>query len=189
MPITARMFSPRAMTLIGLVAALGLCPAAWAGLDVGDAAPAFKAQAVQDGKIFEFSLSTQLAKGPVILYFFPAAFSEDCSIEAREFSEAIPEFAALGATVVGISGDDIETLAKFSQKVCNGRFAVISDPGASIMKSYDAVMRTRPEFANRISYVLTPEATVAHSYMSLNPSRHVQRMLDGLRKWRQDKGR
>jgi peroxiredoxin len=124
------------------------------------------------------------AKGPVVLYFFPAAFSEQCSAEAHEFAEAIPSFAEVGATVVGVSGDDIDTLSKFSVKACNGKFAVASDENRQIMKSFDAVMQTRPDFANRVSYVISPAGAVIYSYMSLNPSKHVERTLGALRAWK-----
>src|SRR4051812_28542573 len=79
-----------------------------AALDIGDPAPNFTTTAALDGKVFDFTLAESLAKGPVVLYFFPAAFSVGCSAEAHEFAEAIGQFQALGATVVGVSGDDIE---------------------------------------------------------------------------------
>jgi thioredoxin-dependent peroxiredoxin len=161
------------------------CTSAQAALDVGDRAPDFTTTAAMAGKPFKFSLTEALAKGPVVLYFFPAAFSEGCSIEAHEFSEAIGQFQALGATVVGVSGDDIELLSRFSVKACNGRFAVASDETKSIMKAFDAVMQTRPDYANRVSYVISPDSKVIYSYMSLNPSKHVDKTLAALRDWKQ----
>ena len=131
--------------------------------------------------MFRYSLASALQKGPVVLYFFPAAFSEGCSVEAHEFADAMPQFEALGATVVGVSGDDIDTLSKFSVQACQSRFPVASDPTQAIMKSYDAVMRTRPEYANRVSYVIAPGGAIAFHYMSLNPTRHVEKMLGALR--------
>ena len=119
-----------------------------------------------------------------MLYFFPAAFSEGCSIEARSFAQAIDQFESLGATVVGISGDDIDALSKFSVKVCAGRFAVASDESMSIVKSFDAVMQTRPDFANRVSYVIAPNGSVIYAYTSLDPDRHVDNTLTALRDWR-----
>lgn len=160
---------------------LCLCGSAFAALDIGDAAPKFTTQAAFDGKVFNYSLANALAKGPVVLYFFPAAFSVDCSIEAHAFAEAMDKFAALGATVIGVSGDDITTLSKFSQQACQSKFPVASDASQSIMKSFDAVMQTRPDYANRISYLITPDDKVASFYLSLNPNSHVQRMLDALR--------
>ena len=159
----------------------------YAALDVGDAAPNFTATAALGGKQFKFTLADSLAKGPVVLYFFPAAFSVGCSIEAHEFAEAITKYEALGATVIGVSSDDIETLGKFSVQTCQGKFPVASDSSQGIMKSYDAVMTLRPEYANRVSYVIAPGGSVVYNYQSLNPSRHVERTLTALREWFQAK--
>ena len=162
---------------------------AHAALDVGEKAPDFTAPAALDGKQFEFSLDQSLAKGPVVLYFFPAAFSVGCSAEAHQFAESIDRFQALGATVIGVSGDDIETLGKFSVQTCQGKFPVASDSTQRIMKSYDAVMMLRPEYANRISYVIAPGGSVVYYYQSLNPSRHVENTLAALRDWTQTRGK
>ena len=160
---------------------LGLSVPARAALDIGEAAPAFIAPAALGGTVYNFSLAESLKKGPVVLYFFPAAYSEGCSIEAHYFADATEEFKALGASVIGVSGDDIETLTKFSVQVCQSKFAVASDKTQAIMKSFDAVMQTRPEYANRISYVIAPDGTVVFQYMSLNPTKHVEKTLDALR--------
>ena len=125
----------------------------------------------------------------MVLYFFQAAFTDGCSLEANLFAEAIAQYDALGATVVGVSGDDIDVLSKFSVKACNGKFAVASDGTKAIMKSFDAAMQTRPDFANRVSYVIAPNGTVAYSYMSLNPGKHVERTLAALRDWKQKSGK
>jgi len=168
---------------------LSLATSSYAALDVGDAAPNFTAQAALGGKVFRFSLADSLAKGPVVLYFFPAAFSVGCSIEAHEFAEAINKFEAFGATVIGVSTDDIDTLGKFSVQACQGKFPVASDNTQAIMKSYDAVMALRPDYANRISYVISPNGKVVYNYQSLNPSRHVEKTLSALKEFSQNKGR
>lgn len=155
--------------------------AALAAVDVGDKAPDFSTEAALAGKQFQFSLAQALAKGPVVLYFFPAAFSEACSIEAREFAEAIGQFDALGATVVGVSRDGIGVLSRFSMQSCNGKFAVASDESLAIARSFDAVMQYRPDFANRVSFVIAPNGTVVFRYLNLNPTRHVQNTLTALR--------
>src|SRR6476619_3585448 len=164
---------------------LAVAAPSYAALDVGDAAPNFTAPAALGGKVYKFTLADSRAKSPVVLYFFPAAFSVGCSIEAHEFAEAITKFEALGATVIGVSGDDIETLGKFSVQTCQGKFPVASDSSQGIMKSYDAVMQLRPEYANRLSYVIAPNGSVVYNYQSLNPSRHVERTLGALREWSQ----
>ena len=167
-----------ALVLIALIPSV-----ADAALDIGDRAPDFAIPAALDGKVYKFSLVDALKKGPVVLYFFPAAFSEGCSVEAHEFAEANAEFAALGASVVGVSGDDIDTLTKFSVKACQSKFPVASDQTQSVMKSFDAVMQTRPEYANRISYVIAPDGSIVYHYMSLNPMKHVEKTLGALRSW------
>jgi len=170
------------MRLVGVtLAALTFSGPGFAALDIGDRAPEFNAEAAQGGKVYHYSLADALKKGPVVLYFFPAAYSEGCSVEAHYFAEAIPEFQALGATVVGVSGDDIDTLSKFSVQACQSKFPVASDERQTVMKSYDAVLKTRPEFANRISYVIAPNGQVVYHYMSLNPTKHVEKMLGALK--------
>lgn len=175
--------------LVSALSALLIAVPARAALDVGEPAPDFTTSAALAGKIYKFSLADSLAKGPVVLYFFPAAFSVGCSIEAHEFAESIGKFEALGATVIGISTDDIETLGKFSVQSCQGKFPVAADGGNGIIKAYDAAMETRPEFANRISYVIAPNGSVLYNYKSLNPYRHVEKTLAALREWAQSKNR
>ncbi|MEO7337441.1 MAG: peroxiredoxin [Caldimonas sp.] len=176
--------------VLALVAlSMSLVVPARAALDIGDKAPNFTTTAALGGKVFEFSLAESLAKGPVVLYFFPAAFSVGCSAEAHEFAESIGKFEALGATVIGVSGDDIDTLGKFSVQACQGKFPVASDSSQGIMKSYDAVMMLRPEYANRLSYVIAPNGSVVYNYQSLNPSRHVENTLAALRGWSESKSK
>jgi len=155
---------------------------AHAALDIGEAAPGFTAQAALGGRTFSYSLAGALAKGPVVLYFFPAADSADCSIEAHAFAEAVEQFAALGASVIGISADDIDVLSKFSVKSCQSRFPVASDESKTIIGSFDALMQTRPDFANRLSYLIAQDGKIAYYYQNLNPDRHVERMLAAVRR-------
>ncbi len=162
---------------------LTLCSPSRAGLDIGERAPDFTTPAAMGGSVYSYALADALKKGPVVLYFFPAAYSEGCSLEAHYFAEAMPQFEALGATVIGVSGDDIGTLSKFSVQACQSKFPVASDEKQSVMKSYDAVMKTRPEYANRISYVIAPDGAVLFQYMSLNPTKHVEKTLDALKSW------
>ena len=172
-----------------IVLLVSLTTSSYAALDVGDAAPNFTASAALGGKVFKFNLADSLAKGPVVLYFFPAAFSVGCSIEAHEFAESIPKFEALGATVIGVSSDDIATLGKFSVQACQGKFPVASDDTQAVMKSYDAVMALKPDYANRVSYVIAPNGKVLYYYQSLNPSRHVEKTLAALKDWSQTKAK
>jgi len=154
-----------------------------AALTTGDAAPDFKAPASLGGNVFTFSLAETLKKGPVVLYFYPAAFTTGCTIEAHEFADAVDAYGALGATVIGVSHDDIDTLNRFSVSECRGKFAVAADRDQSIMKSYDAVLARKPEYADRVSYVIAPDGRIVYAYTSLNPEKHVEYTLDALRKW------
>ncbi|MYZ44812.1 peroxiredoxin [Schauerella aestuarii] len=157
---------------------------AQAALPLGHAAPDFKAEAAKGGQPFTFDLAATLAKGPVVLYFYPAAFTSGCTIEARNFAEAIPQYTALGATVVGVSGDDIGTLKRFSESECQGKFAVAADKDGRIMKAYDAAGSISATSAQRISYVITPDGKVIEAYAASSPDRHVAETLQALKTWR-----
>ena len=176
----------RPIALCALMFAGATAPAS-AALDVGDKAPDFTVQAALAGKQFRYSLGEALARGPVVLYFFPAAFSVGCSAEAHEFAQAIGQYEALGASVIGVSTDDIETQLKFSVQACQGKFPVASDASRTLIKSYDAAMMIMPDYANRVSYVIGPDHSVVYSFQSLNPSKHVARTLDALRDWNKAK--
>lgn len=167
---------------VALAAALAALPS-FAALKPGDAAPDFTAQASLGGNVFMFSLAETLKKGPVVLYFYPAAFTTGCTIEAHDFAEATDQYRALGATVIGVSHDDIATLNRFSVSECRSKFAVAADGDQKIMKAYDAVLAVKPEYANRTSYVIAPDGRIVYEYTSLNPEKHVANTLDALRKW------
>ena len=157
--------------------ALLLSAPASAALKVGDAAPDFTTAAAIGGKTFTFSLAEALKKGPVVLYFYPKAFTPGCTVEAHNFAEATDKFAALGATLIGMSGDNIDTLKEFSVKECRNKFAVGADADGKIMKKYDANLAFLPSTADRISYVISPEGKVVYTYSSLSPDNHVENTL------------
>jgi peroxiredoxin len=152
----------------------------------GTKAPDFTTQASLAGKAFQFSLAKALKKGPVVLYFYPAAFTPGCTIEAHDFAEATPKFAALGATVIGVSHDPIDKLNKFSVSECRNKFAVASDADGSIMKNYDAVLAAKPEYANRTSYVIAPTGDIIYSYTELKPDQHVENTMAAVKKWQDE---
>jgi len=160
-----------------------------AALDVGDNAPNFTVPAALGGKVFQYTLAEALAKGPVVMYFFPAAFSEGCSTEAHLFAQAIGQFEALGASVIGVSGDDLELITRFSVQACQGKFPVAADEKKAVIKAFDAAMQTRPDYANRVSYVIAPNGKVVYSYLSLNPNKHVEKTLAALAQWSKDNPR
>jgi peroxiredoxin Q/BCP len=131
---------------------------------------------------FRFDLTEALAKGPVVLYFYPAAFTSGCTIEAHDFADAIGEYRQLGATVIGVSGDSIGTLDKFSRSECRSKFPVASDADHKISRSYDAILGFGPmTYSDRTSYVIGRDGKVAYAYRSLDPSKHVANTLAALR--------
>jgi thioredoxin-dependent peroxiredoxin len=170
-----------------LVILLAAVPAA-AALKVGDPAPDFQAQASQNGQVTSFSLLAALKHGPVVLYFYPAAFTPGCTAEAHAFADAVDQFKALGASVVGVSHDSIETLNKFSFSECRGKFPVAADTDQAIMKSYDSIMPSNPERANRTSYVITPEGKVFYTFTDLKPDLHVANALAAVKRWKEQAG-
>ncbi|MBK6615767.1 peroxiredoxin [Ottowia sp.] len=170
-----------------LALAAALAAPANAALKPGDAAPAFSTPAARAGQAFEFDLAAALKKGPVVIYFFPKAFTQGCTIEANAFAEATPRFAALGATVVGMSHDDIDTLKRFSVEACRDKFAVASDPRARTIRAYDAASLL-PGMASRISYVVGQDGRIAFAHQGSDPLKHVdatyqavQRLVQGQR--------
>ena len=155
----------------------------YAALPDGAKAPDFTTQATLAGKEFKFSLADALKKGPVVLYFYPAAFTPGCTVEAHLFAEATDQFKALGATVIGVSHDPIDKLDKFSVSECRNKFAVASDADGSIMKSYDSVLPQNPEYANRTSYVIAPTGEIIYSYTAMKPDQHVDNTMAAVKKW------
>lgn len=168
--------------ILGLLAASVAMPA-YSALDVGSTAPGFVAQASLGGKVFTYSLADALKKGPVVLYFYPAAFTKGCTIEAHDFADAIEKYHALGATVIGVSHDGIQKLRRFSVSECRSKFPVAADADQRIMKSYDAVIAARPKYANRVSYVIAPGGKIIYTYTDPKPEEHVANTLGALRKW------
>ncbi|HSY06508.1 MAG TPA: peroxiredoxin [Steroidobacteraceae bacterium] len=158
----------------------------YAALPDGTRAPDINTQATLAGKEFQFSLADALKKGPVVLYFYPAAFTPGCTVEAHEFAEATAKFSELGATVIGVSHDPIEKLDKFSVSECRNKFAVASDADGSIMKAYDAVLASHPEYANRTSYVIAPTGAIIYSYTAMNPDKHVENTMAAVKKWQDE---
>jgi peroxiredoxin len=158
----------------------------FAALPDGTKAPDFSSEASLAGKTFQFSLAKALKKGPVVLYFYPAAFTPGCTAEAHDFAEATAKFKALGATVIGVSHDPIDKLNKFSVSECRNKFAVASDADGSVMKAYDAVLPIKPEWANRTSYVIAPTGEIIYSYTDLKPDAHVENTMAAVKKWQDE---
>ena len=130
---------------VGLSAALLASPS-FAALEVGSKAPKFDAPAYLAGEPFTYKLGDALKKGPVVVYFFPAPHTSGCNVEAHLFSEAIDEFKAEGATVIGVTAGNLDELAEFSKETehCGGKFPVAADAGAKIAKDYEPCWSRNP---------------------------------------------
>jgi len=173
-------------TALSLVFSL-FATAAVAALKPGAPAPDFIVKAALGGKDFTFSLVEALKKGPVVLYFYPKSFTSVCTLEAHEFAEAMDQFLAMGASVIGVSGDRIETQREFSTRECNDKFPVGADPKLEVINAYDAAFSAPiagPMFANRISYVISPDGRILSTLEDSGSSRHIQNALAVVKEWR-----
>lgn len=167
----------RSILYLASAASVLLAPmAASAALPVGAAAPAFSATAYQAGKPVRFDLKQALKKGPVVLYFFPAAYTGGCNIEAQEFARSIADFKAAGATVIGVTGGNKDRLADFSKEHCAGQFPVAA-ASAETIKAFDAAMPARAEMSSRTSYVIARNGKIAGVHSAMSPLGHITSTL------------
>ena len=173
------------MRLMTAMLLAGLCSAgpAFASLKPGATAPDFSTPATLGGHEFSFHLADALKKGPVVLYFYPAAFTKGCTTEAHEFADAVPQFAALHATVIGVSMDGIEKLDRFSVQECRSKFPVASDKSGDISHEYDSVLIGVLGYASRTSYVIAPDGHVIYAYNAMDPEGHVGNTLKAVGDW------
>lgn len=172
-----RLFPIAAVT----AAALAATPAI-AGLAVGAKAPTFATRGAIAGQVVPIDLASALKKGPVVLYFFPAAFTGGCNAEAHAFAEAIPDFQKAGATVIGMSADDVPTLQRFSSEKCAGKFAVAS-AGPAVIKNYDVALSAGGRaLTKRTSYVIGRNGRIAFVHDDMNPAQHVALTLAAVQK-------
>ena len=175
----------KAPLIPGLTALLLWTTSASAVLPVGATAPAFSTQASLAGKEMPFSLAAALKHGPVVLYFYPAAFTKGCTIEAHDFAEATDGFKALGATVIGVSADPVDVLDKFSVSECRNKFAVASAT-PKMIADYDVKFATTSR-SNRTSYVIAPDGKIIFTYSALDPTGHVTGTMDAVKAWKAKK--
>ena len=168
-------------------AAFGAAAPALAALAVGAPAPDFTAPATLGGHEFPFRLAEALKKGPVVLYFYPAAFTKGCTVEAHEFAAAIDQYKVMHATVIGVSHDDIATLDRFSTSECQSKFPVAADPSLKVARDYDAKLPVMG-MANRTSYVIAPDGKVIYAYSNLNPADHVANTLAAVKAYEDKHG-
>lgn len=183
------------LALVAFAALLSL--QAFGALKEGAQAPVFTAPASMAGKEIRFSLAEALKKGPVVVYFYPAAYTGGCNIQAHTFSENVDKFADAGATIIGVSLDTIPRLNKFSEdpQYCAGKIAVASDPDGKIARSYDLQVRdakpgakttTGEEighgFAERTTFVVAPDGKVAATIGGVAPDENAKKALEAVQK-------
>lgn len=169
----------------------------FAALQPGDPAPVFTAKAALDGKVFTFSLKDALAKGPVVVYFYPSAYTQGCNAQAHSFSMNMAKFTAAGASVIGVSLDSVERLERFSADpdYCAGNLSVASDRDGRIAQSYDVKVKearaglkdTRGEeighgFAQRTTFIVTPDGRIAANIGGVSPRENVEKSLEAVQK-------
>lgn len=168
--------------LFAAAAALGLLAVSapvHASLAPGQKAPAFVAKGAKAGQVVDFDLRRALSRGPVVLYFYPKAFTQGCTLEAHAFAEATPEFEALGATVIGMSADDLPTLKKFSKEECRDKFTVAT-ASPEVIKGYDVALSRAGMPGNmtqRVSYVIDQGGHVAFVHADMDYREHVRMTL------------
>jgi len=174
---------PDMIRRFALLLAAALVPAlavpAAAELPVGAKAPAFTTRAALAGKDFGFSLAAALRKGPVVLYFYPKAFTQGCTLEANAFAEAMPQFKAAGASVIGMSNDDIATLKRFSREECRDAFPVGVAP-PQVIGAYDVAMGNSG-LASRTSYVIGQDGRIVLVHSNADYRGHVAKTLAAVR--------
>lgn len=161
------------------VAMLTLAIPASAELPVGAEAPGFTTRASMAGEELGFSLNIALRNGPVVLYFYPKAFTQGCTLEANAFAEAIPEFKALGASVIGMSNDDIDTLKRFSREECRDAFPV-GVASERLIDAYDVALGSS-SLSSRTSYVIAQDGRIAMVYSNSDYRGHVRETLAAVR--------
>lgn len=169
-------------SILAALAVLSMSVAADAALPVGAKAPDFLTKGAIGGKQFNLRLSRQLKQGPVVLYFFPAAFTTGCTLEAREFAENIAEFRKAGARVIGMSADPIDKLAKFSVEECRNKFPVATATPA-VIKGYDVELSGKG-ITDRTSYVIAPDGRIIYAHSDMDYRHHVSNTLAAVRKWK-----
>ena len=178
-------------TKLAFAASLGLAavilPAQGiAALQQGAKAPDFTLGAAQASKEFPLSLKQTQRHGPVVLYFFPAAFTPGCTVEAHMFAEANSRFNQLGARVIGVTAGNIHRVAEFSRSECRDKFAVAADPGAKVAAQYDATMQGADgkPLSNSTSYLIAPNGTILLSYTDSKPQAHIEKTMAAVRAWK-----
>jgi peroxiredoxin Q/BCP len=170
------------------VLTLIMSSAALAALPEGAQAPDFTLQGALGGEPMTFSLERALRDGPVVLYFFPAAFTSGCTLEAHAFAEATDRFKAMHATVIGVTAGNVERVAEFSKAECRSKFAVVADPGAQVAKLYDTQIQHDDRIlSDRTSFVIAPDGKILLSFTDKNPLTHIEKTMEAVTRFHNQK--
>ncbi|WP_068077505.1 peroxiredoxin [Novosphingobium lentum] len=173
----------RTLSLALAALALLVPTASQAELAQGAHAPDFAARGALGGKVFSFNLAQALKQGPVVLYFFPKAFTPGCTLEAHAFAEAIDQFKAAGATVVGMSTDDLPALQRFSSLECRDKFPVVG-ASAQVVAAYDVDLKQSGKstgLTSRTSYVIGRDGRIVMVHADMDYRDHVRLTLQAVR--------
>ncbi len=171
-------------SVLTFLAALAAGPAL-AALPTGAAAPDFRLAGALGGAKIEFALDQALRKGPVVLYFFPAAFTSGCTIEAHDFADATATFAGMGASVIGVTAGNVDRVADFSKLECRDKFPVAADPGAVVAAKYETLIHMGDRtMSDRTSFLIAPDGKILFSYTDRDPDTHIQKLLAALKEYR-----
>lgn len=168
-------------TIIASAAAVALSAPSAAALPDGAKAPLFSAKGARAGKSVTIDLRRELKKGPVVLYFFPAAFTAGCNIEANAFAAKIDDFRKMGATVIGMTAGNVDRLIEFSAKECAGQFTVAAASPA-VIKGYDVSLAAKPGWTTRTTYVIAKNGRIADAFTDMSPQGHITRSLAAVHK-------
>jgi peroxiredoxin Q/BCP len=183
--------------VLGILGFTAVALPALAALEAGDTAPNFEAKASLAGKAFDYSLRDALDQGPVVVYFYPSAYTAGCNIQAHEFAVNMDAFTAAGASVIGVSLDSIERLNDFSAdpEYCADKLAVASDPSGAVASSYELSVKEGPEgmtdtrgveighgFTERTTFIVTPDGNIAETISGMSPMENVQKSLEAVQR-------
>jgi peroxiredoxin len=181
---------------VAAVAAAAIATPSFAALTEGASAPEFAAQGMLGGKEFTFKLSDALKNGPVVVYFFPAAYTPGCTAETKLFADNADAFKAVGATLIGVTGgarladgtmanakDNLARLQEFSAEHCRDKFPIAA-VNTDTIKAYNVVLPQKTDWSDRTSYVIAPDSKIIMSFTTQKPDEHITKTLEAVKTWK-----
>jgi len=191
-----KILAAAAVAVAGITGAAVLATPAFAALDLGATAPDFSAKGMLAGNEFTFKLSDALKKGPVVVYFFPAAYTPGCTAETKLFADNADAFKEAGATLIGVTGgarladgtmanasENLKRLAEFSAEHCRDKFPIAA-VSTDTIKAYNVVLPQKPDWSDRTSYVIAPDGKIVMSFTTQKPDEHITKTLEAVKAWK-----